>query len=406
MEELNLTQDDQFNSTSVAAHPINVLLVDDQPALASAMKDILCAAPDIHLSVCHEASRAVSDAASLSATIILQDLNMPGMDGLSLLQQLRANPDTTQIPVVVLSGKNDPSTKAQAFALGAADYIVKLPDRVELIARIRHHAHEHMALNQRNDAFKKLSERERHLTHEMTHAASYVRSLMPAPIVRGHVKIESRFVPSEHLGGDAFGYHWLCHRHLALYMLDVSGHGVGASLLAVNILNTLLHHTLPKVDFHNPSAVLRGLNRVFRMDQHGQHFVTIWYGIYDRADRRLTFASGGHPPPLLLGKSWARNAKPEVLTRGGVPIGINEAVPYQNMQKSIPQHSRLLIYSDGAVEVRVPGVGVADTNAFVDFVANLGGNDNLLDQILNRAKQLRGADVLDDDCSLMQVDFP
>ena len=65
---------------------------------------------------------------------------MPGIDGLSLLKQFRANPRTRDIPMIVLSAKEEPLIKAQAFALGANDYLVKLPDRVELIARIRHHS--------------------------------------------------------------------------------------------------------------------------------------------------------------------------------------------------------------------------------------------------------------------------
>lgn len=394
------------NDSASEKQPIVALLVDDQPALAGAMNDILRTAPDIQLSVCQEPSQAISNAVGLGATIILQDLKMPGMDGLSLLRQFRAHPETTQIPVVVLSGNNDPCAKAQAFALGAADYIVKLPNRVELIARIRHHALGHRALVQKNEAFKVLAKRERHLAHEIGDAANYFRSLIPAPLKEHDVRVESRLVPSGQLGGDVLGYHWLSHNHLALYMVDVSGHGVEASLLAVSILNTIRHHTLSGVDFHNPAAVLSSLNRVFRMDQHAQHYFTIWYGVYARIEQRVTFASGGHPPPLLLELDSQAALRVEVFPRGGVPIGMEDEAIYQNMTRSIPTRSRLIIYSDGAIELNLQGYRGSDAEAFKDFVTEMGLRDDLLDQILAWAKRMRGSETLDDDCSLLQVDFP
>jgi sigma-B regulation protein RsbU (phosphoserine phosphatase) len=70
-------------------------------------------------------------------TVILQDLVMPDIDGLQLVKFFRANKATREVPMIVLSSKEEPAIKAQAFALGANDYQVKLPDKLELIARIR-----------------------------------------------------------------------------------------------------------------------------------------------------------------------------------------------------------------------------------------------------------------------------
>src|SRR4029077_15457359 len=116
---------------------------------------------------------------------------------------------TREIPMIVLSIKEEPTIKAQAFGLGANDYLVKLPDKVELIAAIRHHSAGYIAQLQRNEAYRKLAESQRQLAREVSEAAKYVESLLPASLSQGPVRIEWKFVPSTQLGGDAFGYHWL-----------------------------------------------------------------------------------------------------------------------------------------------------------------------------------------------------
>ena len=116
----------------------------------------------------------------------------------------------------------------------------------------------------------------------MAQAAKYVCSLLPEPIRTGAVRVDWRFVPSTQLGGDSFGYHWLDDGHLAVYLLDVSGHGVGASLLSVSALNVLRSQSLPNTDFHNPGEVLERLDATFKMEQHDNRYFTIWYGVYAR----------------------------------------------------------------------------------------------------------------------------
>jgi two-component system chemotaxis family response regulator WspR len=88
--------------------------------------------------------------------VILQDLVMPGLDGLTLVREYRNNPITRDIPIIVLSTKEDPLIKSAAFAAGANDYLVKLPDNIELVARIRYHSRSYMTLLQRDEAYRAL----------------------------------------------------------------------------------------------------------------------------------------------------------------------------------------------------------------------------------------------------------
>jgi sigma-B regulation protein RsbU (phosphoserine phosphatase) len=192
---------------------------------------------------------------------------------------------------------------------------------------------------------------------------------------------------------------------MAVYLLDVSGHGVGSSLLAVSVLNVLAHRTLPNTDFYDPSAVMAGLNGVFMMDRHGGHFFTIWYGVFAVDRRRLTYGGGGHPPPLLFGGSDAGSATVLPLECPGPPIGMTDLIPFENAAIDLPAFARLLLYSDGAVEVGEPDGDVHSQDDFDAFVAETGPADDLIDRVLEHARRLRGGEALNDDCSVMRVDF-
>ena len=109
---------------------IKVLLVDDQAIIAEAVKRMLADQPDIELHYCSDPTKAISIANEMHPTVILQDLVMPEVDGLMLVRYFRANPSTKDVPLIVLSTKEEPKIKAEAFSLGANDYLVKLPDKV------------------------------------------------------------------------------------------------------------------------------------------------------------------------------------------------------------------------------------------------------------------------------------
>ena len=233
--------------------PVTVLLVDDQPIVGEAVRRMLAAEPDIRFHFCPDPTKAIEQANAVQPTVILQDLVMPEVDGLTLVKFYRANPATREVPLIVLSTKEEPETKAQAFATGANDYLVKLPDKLELIARVRYHSRGYIAQLERNEAYRKLAESQALLAREVAEAARYVASLLPEPLPKGPIQVEWRFIPSTQLGGDSFGYHRLDDDHFAFYLLDVSGHGVGASLLSVSAMNVLGAQTLPGVDFRDPA---------------------------------------------------------------------------------------------------------------------------------------------------------
>ncbi|MBA1189661.1 PleD family two-component system response regulator [Pseudomonas entomophila] len=133
-----------------------VLLVDDQAMIGEAVRRSLAHEDNIDFHFCADPRRALEQAIELKPTVILQDLVMPGLDGLSLVREYRASPATQDIPIIVLSSKEDALVKSAAFAAGANDYLVKLPDTIELVARIRYHSRSYLTLLQRDEAYRAL----------------------------------------------------------------------------------------------------------------------------------------------------------------------------------------------------------------------------------------------------------
>ena len=143
-----------------------VLLVDDQVMVGEAIRRALLAESDISFHFCGDPHQAVQIAERIRPTVILQDLVMPGVDGLDVVRQYRANPPTRNIPVIVLSTKEQAAVKSAAFAAGANDYLVKLPDSIELIARVRYHSRAYRNLLQRDAAFRALRESQQELVEK------------------------------------------------------------------------------------------------------------------------------------------------------------------------------------------------------------------------------------------------
>ena len=133
---------------------ISVLLIDDQTMVGEFLQQSLSKEAAIDFHYCNDPTMAITTAIDIAPTIILQDLVMPDVDGLMLLRWFRLNPATKDIPMIVLSSKEDAHLKAEAFTHGANDYLIKLPDPIELIARIRYHSQAYQTLKALQSSIK------------------------------------------------------------------------------------------------------------------------------------------------------------------------------------------------------------------------------------------------------------
>jgi len=213
------------DAVTLTEHRITVLLVDDQAMIGEAVRRMLASEEDIDFFYCQEPSKAIQMSNDIAPTVILQDLVMPDIDGLLLVRYFRANPSTQGVPLIVLSSKEEPMIKAEAFALGANDYMVKFPDRLELLARIRYHSKGYINLLERNEAFGQLERANRFIrkTFGRYLSDSIVDTILESP-------------EGTSLGGEK--------RKLTIMMTDLRGFTAISERLAaetvVNIINIFL----------------------------------------------------------------------------------------------------------------------------------------------------------------------
>lgn len=140
-----------------------ILLIDDESLSADLLDGMLATEPGMLIEYQPDARRAEETACAFEPTIILVDLKMPGSDGFDVIRRLKALPQTARTPVLMLSSIETPEQKATGFAAGAVDYLVKWPDRIELIARIRAHSQAHLLACERDRADAELRESQEQL---------------------------------------------------------------------------------------------------------------------------------------------------------------------------------------------------------------------------------------------------
>ena len=161
-----------------------VLLVDDQPMVGEAVRRALANEAEVSFHFCAAAREAVAVAARVQPTVILQDLVLPDLDGLSLVRAFRAHPVTQQTPIIVLSTNENPQIKGQAFALGANDFLVKMPDRIELVARVRYHSRAFLNQVQRDAAHRALAESQQRLLEKNAELVALNQKLAEATVAK------------------------------------------------------------------------------------------------------------------------------------------------------------------------------------------------------------------------------
>ena len=382
---------------------IEVLLVDDQAIVVAAVRKMLEDSPDIRLHYCTDASQALNRAREIRPHVILQDLVMPGTDGLTLVKEYRTDEHLKLVPVVVLSTREEPKTKAAAFAEGANDYLVKLPDPIEMVARLRHHARGYINLLECNEAWQALWKSQQLLAAELKEAEEYVRALLPPPVT-GAISTSWQYIPSTSLGGDAFGYNWVDQDHFAMYLLDVCGHGVGAALLSISAMNALRTKSL-NADFLKPSTVLYALNEAFPMEEHDNKYFTLWYGVYNRKTGELTYASAGHPPSVLFTGDDPGALTQHLLSTPNFSIGWIPGTPFEENVVTLAKYSKLFVFSDGVYEFETPDgqeLSCLDfANALLEH-QDLSVND--AERILTHMRRMKVTPgPFEDDFSLLEI---
>jgi sigma-B regulation protein RsbU (phosphoserine phosphatase) len=249
---------------------------------------------------------------------------------------------------------------------------------------------------------RELLNTQKRLSKELEAAAMYVKSLIPRP-VQEPVSIDWRFLPSDELGGDCLGYHFMDGGRLAFYVLDVCGHGVGAAMLAVTLMTILRSHSIPEIDFADPAAVLGALNNSFQMAEHGGRFFSMWYGVLTPETGKLVFSSGGHPAAIVVNPDRTTRQ----LTTGGIGIGCVPWAEYENTESRITAGDVLYLFSDGAYELRRKTDELFTLEEFEKLLQTAASSgDGSLDVIMAGLRGVAGEVAFSDDVSIIEMRIP
>ncbi len=374
-----------------------ILVIDDDTAVQELLRRTL-KKQGYEVTVASNGEDGVAQAQKLRPALIICDWIMPRLTGIDVCRRVKADPDLSTTQFFLLTSLGSIADRVKGLDAGADDFISKPIELNELQARVR----AGLRLHQLS---RDLKIAKQDLEAELAEAAEYVQSLLPDPMTEPF-SIEAKFIPSRQLGGDCFDYNWLDADYLAIYLLDVAGHGLRAALPSVAVLNLLRSRTLPNIDYYKPSDVLRALNTTFQMSYQNDKYFTIWYGVYNRISRQLVYASAGHPPAVLISQSPASTAKIQRLKTPGMPVGMFPDAPYVDNCCDVEDLSTLYIFSDGVYEIHQPDGNIWGLDPFIDLLAAYnGGTADQLELVLKYTQKLNAKAVFDDDWSLLKVNF-
>ena len=344
-----------------------------------------------------------------SFDVILLDIMMPGIDGLEVLKTIRESRSVTKLPVIMVTAKDDSTDIVQALKQGASDYITKPLDFPVVLARVQ----TQLSLKRAHDALETAHQR---MKQDLEAAARVQRTLLPGKLpVKQGVQFAWRSRPCDELGGDSLNIFEIDDHHIGMFILDVSGHGVPAALLAVTVTHTLsidIHQfsvlTDPSDDpsgysIINPSRAARRLNRLYPMDPKTLHYFVILYGILNTKSNRFKFVCAGMPGPILL----RRDKPPEILDAPSVPIGLLEDSTYNEHIIDLKLGDRIFLHSDGLYEEKDPSGEQFGRDRLCAAIENTRamGLQTSIDALIDEVVCWKGNEDLGDDVSVVAFEI-
>ncbi|MCM8734455.1 fused response regulator/phosphatase [Azospirillum sp. A1-3] len=280
--------------------------------------------------------------------LVLLDLMMPQMDGFEMCRRLRTDPRWKSLPVLVQSSLNRAEDRARAFAAGATDYVTKPINAVELLARVRIHLRKRTML-------RDLQQYHSRTEAELELARAMQARMLPGPDRLAELEaatgiaIHTHFAPSSELGGDFWGIERLPDGRVATYLVDFSGHGVGAALNTFRL--DAICRQIGSTEL-SPAEFLAAVNRrLCGLLPCGQ-FATMLTGVIDPAAGLFHYASAGSTAPMM----WhPGDEAPRLGDGSGLPLGLLASASYDSRVLPMPPGARLFLYSDAAIEIPIGG---------------------------------------------------
>ncbi len=349
------------------------LLVVDDNEMNRDMLSRRLARKGFDVTVAEDGAEALQAITECDFDLVLLDIMMPGMDGLQVLESLRRDRTPLDLPVIMATAKVTSDDVVHALKLGANDYVTKPLDFPVVLARVN----TQLALRQ---ATRQLEAAHARMKNDLQAAARIQQSLLPSGTPdTAQAAFAWKYLPCDELAGDFLNFFKLDERHVAVFVVDVCGHGVAASLLAVTIGHMLTLHvgsSLLVVQGQDgashivpPLEVARELNRRLPMEEQDGLWFTMVYGVLDLETLEFRHVRAGHPEVVHLPRSGA----PQLLPCKGMAIGCVEEIVLEEHVIQLSRGDRLFLYSDGVPEA-------------MDPEGKLFGSEQML-EVLERAKQ-------------------
>jgi len=313
-----------------------ILIVDDTPlnigVISGALKD------SYKTKVATNGEKALALAsAEEKPDLILLDIMMPGMDGYEVCSRLKADPATSEIPVIFLTGQTSAEDETRGFEVGAVDYVHKPFSPAVVKARVR----SHILLR---EARAQLASQLLALNTELEMARQIQLSILPHSIPKlAGLDIAAQYLPMTSVAGDFYDFIQIDDKHIGILIADVSGHGLPSALIA-----SMLQVALTGQASHasEPDKVLLGLNRAF-CGKFTRNFVTAAYVYIDLENNFMRYAGAGHPPMFQWRNSTGKATQ---VLENGLVLGIIEEASYEALEFLLEPGDRYVLCTDGILE--------------------------------------------------------
>ncbi len=331
--------------------------------------------------------------------MVVSDINMPQMDGLTLLRKIpEVNPD---LWAIIVSAYGDMKNIRMAMNEGAFDFVVKPIDFEDLKVTITRTINHIKLWREAQASKKKLIA----LDQELQIANKMQQSILPSVLPEGpNFKIFGTMTPARNVGGDFFDTVKLPDNKIAISIADVSDKGVPAALFMMSSRTLLKGSAISKSD---PTTVLEDVNELLIEDNDAGMFVTLIYGVFNIDTGSFIFANGGHNPPILVNE----NGNAEYLGMpGGIALGMFPGFIFEDKEITLEKGDQIIFYTDGITEaMNVDGelYGEARLIEFVQETIKAGDKDlvtTLVDSVHEFSKGIPQSD--DITCLVIRYDGP
>ena len=271
--------------------------------------------------------------------MVLSDINMPRMDGLALLQQIpNVDPD---IRAVIISAYGDMQNIRTAMNRGAFDFVTKPIDfddlKVTIERTLRHMAEWREALSSRDKLVA--------LQNELDVANKIQQSVLPTEFPSSEAyEVAADMEPARNVGGDFFDIIRLENSRLGLAVADVSDKGVPAALFMMSSITQLKGAA---IGVGAPGGVLSEVNDLLNQDNETAMFVTVLYAVYSPDSGVITYANGGHNPPVIIHADGSSTMLPMT---GGIALGVAPGFKYEQSTFTLGPGETIILYTDGVTE--------------------------------------------------------